>query len=62
MADEIDRANDYTQVLTDAAVAFRKPEGPKATGFCLNCEEAVEEGRRFCNFDCMTDWEKRNGK
>lgn len=59
MSDIIDTANDYAEVLTEAARQYRKPEGPKATGFCLNCEEVVAEGRRFCDFDCMTQWEKR---
>ena len=59
MSDIIDTANDYAEVLTEAARQFRKPEGPKATGFCLNCGEALEDGRRFCDFDCMSQWEKR---
>lgn len=59
MADEADRASGDVELFNAVAAAYRKPEGPKATGFCLNCEEAVEEGRRFCNFDCMTDWERR---
>lgn len=59
MSDIIDTANDYAEVLTEAARQYRKPEGPKATGFCLNCDEAVAEGRRFCDFDCMTQWERR---
>lgn len=38
----------------------RKPEGPVATGFCLNCGEPLEPGVRWCNRDCSTDWSKRD--
>lgn len=59
MSDIIDTANDYAEVLTEAARQYRKPEGPKATGFCLNCEEVVAEGKRWCDAQCRDDYERR---
>ena len=38
----------------------RKPEGPKATGFCLFCDEPLDDGLRWCNAACRNDWEKEN--
>ena len=31
----------------------------KATGLCLNCEEPLPEGIRFCDKDCADDHTKR---
>lgn len=37
----------------------KKPEAPKATGFCLWCEEpTTEPSAKFCSKDCAEDFEK----
>lgn len=35
--DDIDRASEREQELTREALSKRMPEGPKATGYCLQC-------------------------
>lgn len=35
--DDIDRASEREQELTQDALSKRMPEGPKATGYCLQC-------------------------
>ena len=37
----------------------RKPEGPAAVGYCLNCgpDTKLPNGMRWCNADCRNDWE-----
>lgn len=57
--DELDRADIYNQMNLEAALTLRKPEGPRATGYCLCCEEPSE--KRWCNADCRDEWEKENG-
>ena len=56
--DIVDQANAISEVYTRAAVSTRKPEGPKATGYCLWCEDPVESPRRWCDADCRDQWEK----
>lgn len=39
----------------------------KETGYCLFCGEPVEKGRRWCDAECMSFWEREmkrrtNGK
>lgn len=47
-----------------AALRFKKPEGPRGTGYCLHCEDdldlpaADEIGRRWCTAHCRDEWEK----
>lgn len=59
MSDQIDLANDHAEMFNDIATKQRKPEGPVATGWCLNCDEKLGQGRRFCDADCRDDYEKR---
>ena len=59
MSDDIDRANDYAQILTDAALSVRKPSGPAVTGYCLNCDKQVDAPRRWCDADCRDTWERK---
>lgn len=55
MADIIDQAQDQNP---DAlSTRQREPEGPEFTGYCHYCDERVSHPRRFCNFNCATDWE-----
>ena len=53
-----DQASDREQL--DRDLAQRKPAGPAATGYCLNCGEPVDG--RWCNPECREDWSKREGQ
>ena len=57
-ADPIDAASEQERMILDAAIAYRKPEGPSATGQCLHCEEPVALGVRWCDADCRDMWER----
>ena len=62
MADEVDKTNDNVMLVTDALVMAARKATPviEATGFCLDdcCGEELPPGRRWCNADCRTAWEK----
>lgn len=32
-----------------------------ATGRCLNCDKRLARGKRWCDRDCLEDWQKREG-
>ncbi len=56
--DAIDRATTEQERELNRALAHRKPEPPKqGTGKCWYCKTEVEKGRRWCDKNCMTDWE-----
>lgn len=59
MTDVFDRATEREEMDREIALRARKPEGPKATGYCLECGEPVEEGRRWCTAGCRDLWEHR---
>ena len=59
MADIFDRATEREEMDREAALKLRKPEGPKATGYCLECGEAVEDERRWCGPECRDSWQRR---
>lgn len=61
-ADVSDLASQHEQLFLDAALSARKPTGPAACGHCHNCETPLPEGERWCDADCRTDWEKREGR
>lgn len=63
MADEADRAAVIEQRDRENAIAAaRASKKLEATGFCLWCEEPLEEGRRFCDKGCAEDFEFRGQK
>jgi len=47
MADDIDRGCELEEKYREAALAVRKPTGPRATGACLWCDEPVDDGHRM---------------
>lgn len=60
MADAADKAGDVEELHRKAALANRKPEGPRAIGSCYNCGAAVPNRMaRWCDDDCKEDWTKR---
>ena len=60
MADIFDRATEREEMDRERALKMRKPEGPKATGYCLECGEPIGEGRRWCiGVECRDRWQSR---
>ncbi len=59
MADELDLAAEREEIARNAALLARKPEGPAATGECLECEEPVGTGVRWCCAACRDEWQRR---
>lgn len=56
VADEADAQIELEQAL---ALTRRHPRGPLAISRCLNCDEPVPPGRRWCDAGCRDDWERR---
>lgn len=57
-----DRATQQEELAREACLKLRRPEGPAATGYCLNCGEQLEHNHRWCDADCRRDWEARVGR
>ena len=58
--DELDMAQDAIDgEVTKRIAAARRQESIPATGFCLNCGEALKEGLRWCDADCRDDWSRQ---
>lgn len=57
--DIIDAAQRAEEFELKNALQTAKRNTPKiiATGFCLSCEQPVEDGRRWCDAVCRDDWE-----
>lgn len=58
MADDVDRGQERDQILLEAQIAARKPEGPRATGQCLTCEDPLPPAHRWCDAACRDDYER----
>jgi len=57
--DEIDVAQREAERFLERAVAgAKRAVGPAFTGHCHYCDEVVAAPRRFCDFDCASDYEK----
>lgn len=59
--DPLDVAAAHADQMLQASLQYRAPEGPPATGRCLDpyCDEEIAEpGRRFCDADCRDAYEK----
>jgi hypothetical protein len=50
---EITEKSNYYQSIKDVPLA-------EATGYCLFCDEEVEENRRWCSAQCRDDWQTEN--
>lgn len=55
--DIIDQGNEAAELFTRAALTLRRPEGPKPTGRCYNCDAPVPDKHRWCDAECREDWE-----
>ena len=65
MADDIDIANERAALRLKKQLEVRKPTGPAATGYCLNCDSPMESDiseRRWCDQECRDDWQKREDR
>ena len=62
MADDVDLASEREERYRAEALAARREEGPKATGFCLHCGDPAEDGRRWCAGNCRDRWERNAAK
>ena len=57
MADEADQAQ-FVEAR-DLALALRHRHTTlAATGRCYSCDEDVPDGRKFCDRDCLDDFER----
>jgi hypothetical protein len=60
--DEADMADRVTEQLVASARAANARALSKVvapTGFCLNCDEPLADGMRWCDSDCCSDWALR---
>jgi hypothetical protein len=57
--DESDQATDREIKDRELLMNVKKPVGPEATGYCLNCEVRVQKDQRWCDIYCKEDWEAR---
>ena len=59
--DDLDRASNYEQLLAAAAIATActlASEPIRQSAVCLNCGNATQYGRRWCDAECRADFEK----
>lgn len=56
--DIIDQGNEAAEIFRREALSQRKPEGPAAIGYCLNCEAHLAPKQRWCDAHCRDDYEK----
>jgi hypothetical protein len=59
MADIVDKADEQNEAYLRSVLARRLPGAPAATGRCLNCEEPLAPGVRWCDIVCRDDWQRR---
>lgn len=57
--DDSDKATAREELDRDLALKNLKPAGPAPTGACLNCDEPLPPGLRWCDALCRDDWEAR---
>lgn len=60
MADNADISNDITNIALDRYIQRNSVIPPiPFSGKCLNCEETLNEKRRFCDSICREQFENR---
>lgn len=60
MSDAADLAEKEIEQRLEQARNYRKEEHSRPfTGLCSNCDEPVEEPKRFCDADCRDDYVAR---
>lgn len=61
MSDDLDRAQEASDMLTDASIRNIRNNtnrGLKPTGLCYYCESDVNSDKLFCNVECRQDFEQ----
>lgn len=62
ISDQLDIASNLTSLMTDKAIKQASINANKleveATGRCLNCDEPLQDGKRWCNKSCLDDFER----
>lgn len=61
--DDADRADKriYT-AIQDAIDSAHRAQSLKPTGYCYNCNEAIQTGWLFCCKDCAQDYDHRQAR
>ena len=62
MSDNLDIAQERSEMHLADALRARKPEGPAPTGRCLWCDEIVSDEQRWCDSQCRDMWERDTGR
>ena len=60
--DEADTGNAAAEIYLKDVLSHKKPEGPKAIGQCLCCEEILPADVRWCDADCRNLWQAEHNK
>lgn len=60
--DDADLTQERLARELEALLERRRPEPPRAHGYCLWCEAPLPAGRRFCDADCRDDWERDHAR
>lgn len=61
VSDIVDLGNETAETFLNASLTNLKPvPPPHGVGLCLNCGAAVEGDKRWCDPDCLKDWERAN--
>ena len=58
MSDIADDANEHLEKSLALLLKRRKKEAPAPTGKCLWCGEEVKDSLRWCDKDCLDDYER----
>lgn len=58
--DDADAADLTQEQHLTVALSKRHATLP-ACGACYFCAEPVSDGKRFCDADCLSDWERAEG-
>lgn len=60
----IDRAQEEVERQLERSLQLARNQSVKhhAVGHCLNCEEPLADGMRWCDADCRDDFLKRENK
>jgi hypothetical protein len=59
MADEADKADEMIERQMAAAIkAIQGNTRMRPIGLCYFCQSEVEGDARFCDKDCLADWQK----
>lgn len=60
--DEADLTAERLAREMDALLKRRAEAGPAPTGQCLWCGAPLDPPRRWCDADCLNDWERDHAR